>query len=48
METFRQREVPVTAGVLRETIELTNDARRDISSTMICTGAWLLPGTYGL
>ena len=25
-------------GVLRETIELTNDARRDIPSTMICTG----------
>ncbi len=24
-------------GVLRETVELTNDARRDIPSTMICT-----------
>ena len=25
-------------GVLREAIELTNDARRDIPSTLICTG----------
>jgi pimeloyl-ACP methyl ester carboxylesterase len=36
-ETFRQRAVPVPGGVLREAIELTNDARRDIPSTMICT-----------
>jgi pimeloyl-ACP methyl ester carboxylesterase len=36
-ETFRQRAVPVPGGVLRETVELTNDARRDIPSTMICT-----------
>jgi pimeloyl-ACP methyl ester carboxylesterase len=38
METFRQRAVPVPGGVLREDVELTNDARRDIPSTMICTG----------
>ena len=37
-ETFRQRAVPVPAGVLREGAELTNDARRDIPSTLICTG----------
>ncbi|MDQ3881176.1 MAG: alpha/beta fold hydrolase [Chloroflexota bacterium] len=37
-ETFRQRAVPVPGGVLREAIELTNDARRDIPSTFICTG----------
>jgi pimeloyl-ACP methyl ester carboxylesterase len=37
-ETFRQRAVPVPGGVLRETIELTNDARKDIPSTLICTG----------
>jgi pimeloyl-ACP methyl ester carboxylesterase len=37
-ETFRQRGVPVPAGVLRENVELTNDARRDIPSTLICTG----------
>jgi pimeloyl-ACP methyl ester carboxylesterase len=37
-ETFRQRAVPVPGGVLREGIELTNDARRDIPSTIICTG----------
>jgi pimeloyl-ACP methyl ester carboxylesterase len=38
METFRQRAVPVPGGILREGVELTNDARRDIPSTMICTG----------
>ena len=38
METFRQRAVPVPGGVLREGAELTNDARLDIPSTVICTG----------
>ncbi|MEK6191881.1 MAG: alpha/beta hydrolase [Chloroflexota bacterium] len=37
-ETFRQRAVPVPGGVVRESYELTNDARRDIPSTLICTG----------
>ena len=37
-ETFRQRAVPVPGNVLREGVELTNDARRDIPSTLICTG----------
>ena len=37
-ETFRQRAVPVPGGVLRETVPLTNDARRDIPSALICTG----------
>ena len=37
-ETFRQRAVPVPGGVLREAVELTNDVRRDIPSTLICTG----------
>jgi len=37
-ETFRRRSVPVPGGVLRESIDLTNDARRDIPSTFICTG----------
>jgi len=37
-ETFRQRAVPVPGSLLREGVELTNDARRDIPSTMICTG----------
>jgi pimeloyl-ACP methyl ester carboxylesterase len=37
-ETFRQRAVPVPGGVLREAVELTNDARLDIPSTVICTG----------
>jgi pimeloyl-ACP methyl ester carboxylesterase len=37
-ETFRQRAVPVPGGVLREGAELTNDARNDIPSTLICTG----------
>jgi pimeloyl-ACP methyl ester carboxylesterase len=37
-ETFRRRAVPVPGDVLRQEIPLTNDARRDIPSTMICTG----------
>jgi pimeloyl-ACP methyl ester carboxylesterase len=37
-ETFRRRAVPVPAGVLRESIELSNDARRDIPSTIVATG----------
>jgi pimeloyl-ACP methyl ester carboxylesterase len=37
-ETFRQRAVPVPGALLREGVELTNAARRDIPSTMICTG----------
>jgi pimeloyl-ACP methyl ester carboxylesterase len=37
-ETFRRRAVPVPGGVLREASELTNDKRRDIPSTLICTG----------
>jgi pimeloyl-ACP methyl ester carboxylesterase len=37
-ETFRRRAVPEPGGLVREGAELTNDARRDIPSTMICTG----------
>jgi pimeloyl-ACP methyl ester carboxylesterase len=37
-ETFRRRAVPEPGGVLREAVELTNDARLDIPSTIICTG----------
>jgi pimeloyl-ACP methyl ester carboxylesterase len=38
METFRQRAVPQPGGVLREPVVLVTDARRDIPSTVICTG----------
>ena len=38
LETFRQRAVPEPGGVLRDSVELTNDARLDIPSTLICTG----------
>jgi pimeloyl-ACP methyl ester carboxylesterase len=38
LETFRRRAVPVPGGVLREAIELTNDARLDVPSTIIATG----------
>ncbi|MBD0338957.1 MAG: alpha/beta hydrolase [Thermoleophilia bacterium] len=38
LETFRRRAVPVPGGVLREGVELTNDARLAIPSTVICTG----------
>jgi pimeloyl-ACP methyl ester carboxylesterase len=37
-ETFQRRAVPEPGGVLREGIELTNDARLDIPTTVICTG----------
>jgi pimeloyl-ACP methyl ester carboxylesterase len=37
-ETFRERGVPVPGGVIRGSAELTNDARRDIPSTLIATG----------
>jgi pimeloyl-ACP methyl ester carboxylesterase len=38
LETFRQRSVPQPGRVLREEYEFTNDARREIPTTMICTG----------
>ena len=37
-ERFRQRGLPVPGGVLRGSVPLTNDARRDIPSTLIATG----------
>ena len=37
-ERFRERAVPEPGAIMRETAELTNDARRDIPSTLICTG----------
>jgi pimeloyl-ACP methyl ester carboxylesterase len=37
-ETMRQRALPEPGGVLRESTPLTNDARRDIPSTLIATG----------
>lgn len=36
--TFRARAVPVPGSLVREGAELTNDARRDIPSTFVCTG----------
>jgi pimeloyl-ACP methyl ester carboxylesterase len=38
LATFRARAVPEPGGVLREAIKLTDDARLDIPSTVICTG----------
>lgn len=37
-ETFRRRALPVPGGVVRGSVPLTNEARRDIPSTLICTG----------
>lgn len=37
-QAFRERAVPEPGGVIREGVELSNDARRDIPSTLICTG----------
>ena len=36
--TFRERAVPVPGAMLREDYTFTNDARRDIPSTIIATG----------
>jgi hypothetical protein len=38
LATFRERAVPQPGGVLRERLELTDDARRDVPSTVIATG----------
>ena len=37
LETFRQRAVPEPGAALREAADLTNDARLDVPSTVICT-----------
>jgi pimeloyl-ACP methyl ester carboxylesterase len=37
LETFQSRAVPQPGGVLREGAELTNDARLDVPTTVICT-----------
>ena len=39
LETFRRRAVPEPAAAVREAHEFTNDARLDVPSTIICTGA---------
>jgi pimeloyl-ACP methyl ester carboxylesterase len=38
LETFRERAIPEPAAILREAPSLTNDARLDIPTTVICTG----------
>ena len=38
LETFRRRAVPEPGAALREGPELTNDARLDVPSTVVCTG----------
>jgi pimeloyl-ACP methyl ester carboxylesterase len=38
LETFRQRAVPEPGGVLRDAPVLTNDARLDVPSVVVCTG----------
>ena len=37
-ETFRRRAIPQPGGTLRDAAELTNDARLDVPTTVICTG----------
>ncbi len=51
LETFRRRAVPEPAAALREAAELTDQARLDVPSYVICTGAdsdqvksWLAEG----
>ena len=38
LETFRRRAVPEPGAALRDAVELTNDTRLDVPSTVICTG----------
>jgi len=38
LETFRRRAVPEPGGILRDPPELSNDARLDVPTTVICTG----------
>jgi pimeloyl-ACP methyl ester carboxylesterase len=38
LETFRERAVPEPGAALRDAAELTNEARLDVPSTVICTG----------
>ena len=38
LETFRRRAVPEPGAILRDPPSLTNDARLDVPSTVICTG----------
>ena len=38
LEEFRRRAVPQPGGVLREAVELSDERRRAIPSTVICTG----------
>lgn len=38
LDTFRRRAVPEPGGVLREAMDLSNDARLDVPTTVICTG----------
>ena len=37
LETFRRRAIPQPGAALREAAELTNDARLDVPSTVVCT-----------
>ena len=37
LETFRRRAVPQPGSALREAVELTNDARLDLPSVVLCT-----------
>ncbi len=38
LDTFRRRAVPEPGAALRDSPVLTNDARRDVPTTVICTG----------
>jgi pimeloyl-ACP methyl ester carboxylesterase len=38
LETFRTRAIPEPGGALRDAADLTNDARLDVPTTVICTG----------
>ncbi len=38
LDTFQRRAVPEPGGILREAADLTNDARLEVPTTIMCTG----------
>ena len=48
LETFRRRAIPEPGAALREAAKLTNDARLDAPSTVVCTGYTSGPGGPGV
>ena len=48
LQTFRRRAIPEPGAALREAAKVTNDARLDVPSTVVCTGYTSGPGGPGV